>query len=69
MAFDHLPRDFISAPGVERRSPAILEAPDKTAWNKAKAARLLCIVQVSLYRKIKKYNLTKSHDQIGHNER
>ncbi|MGA2402083.1 MAG: helix-turn-helix domain-containing protein [Syntrophobacteraceae bacterium] len=40
-------------------SHAILEAPDKTAWNKAKAARLLRLDRVTLYRKIKSYNLTK----------
>jgi two-component system, NtrC family, response regulator HydG len=68
ITFDHLPPDFMSAPGIERRSPdemqdtdshAILEALDKTAWNKAKAARLLGMDRVTLYRKIKRYNLTK----------
>ena len=68
--FDHLPPDFMSAPGIERRSPAgtqavdshaILEALDKTDWNKAKAARLLRIDRVTLYRKIKRYNLTKDN--------
>ena len=58
----------MSAPGIERRSPdeiqdtdshAILEALDETAWNKAKAARLLGMDRVTLYRKIKRYNLTK----------
>jgi hypothetical protein len=47
ITFDHLPPDFMSGPGIERRSPdethpvdshAILEALDKTAWNKARAA-------------------------------
>ena len=68
ITFDHLPPDFMSAPGIERRSPdetqevdshAILEALDKTAWNKARAARLLGIDRVTLYRKIKRYNLTE----------
>jgi len=58
----------MSAPGIERRSPyeiqavdsnVILEALDKTDWNKAKAARLLGRDRVTLYLKIKTYNLTK----------
>jgi hypothetical protein len=32
---------------------------DKTAWNKAKTARLLGIDRVTLYRKIKRYSLTE----------
>ncbi|MHC1730156.1 MAG: sigma-54 dependent transcriptional regulator [Syntrophobacteraceae bacterium] len=68
ITFDHLPPDFLSAPGIERRSSdetqavdsqAILEALEKTAWNKAKAARLLRIDRVTLYRKIKKYAIIK----------
>jgi two-component system response regulator HydG len=68
ITLDDLPPDFMSAPGIERRSPdgtqeaeshAILEALDKTAWNKAKAARLPGIDRVTLYRKIKRYNPTK----------
>ena len=67
ITFDHLPSDFMSAPGIEHRSAeetqeagsrAILQALDKTAWNKAKAARLLGIDRVTLYRKMKRYNLT-----------
>ncbi|NLI34860.1 MAG: sigma 54-interacting transcriptional regulator [Deltaproteobacteria bacterium] len=68
ITFDHLPPDFMNAPEIEHRAPhetqdavshAILEALDKTAWNKAKAARLLGINRVTLYRKMEKYNLTK----------
>lgn len=66
ITFDNLPLDFLSAPEIEHRSPdetqeadlhAILEALDKTGWNKAKAARLLGIDRVTLYRKIRKYKI------------
>ena len=78
ITFDHLPPDFMGAPGIERRSPdeiqavdsnAILEALGKTAWNKARAARLLGMDRVTLYRKIKRYNITNPHDLIGQNAR
>ncbi len=68
ITFDHPPPEFMDATGIELRSPdetqavdshAILEALDKTAWNKAKAARLLGIDRVTLYRKIKRYNITE----------
>ncbi len=36
---------------------AILQALEKTAWNKARAARLLGISQRTLYRKISEYNI------------
>ncbi|MCE5243585.1 MAG: sigma 54-interacting transcriptional regulator [Syntrophobacteraceae bacterium] len=67
ITFDHLPPDFMCAPGFERRSPeekqavdaqAIRKALNKTAWNKAKTARLLGIDRVTLYRKIKKYGIS-----------
>ena len=68
ITFDHLPPEFLSTPSIEHRSPeetqavdshAILEALDKTAWNKTRAARLLGMDRVTLYRKIKRYNLAE----------
>ena len=38
-------------------SQAIIQALEKTAWNKAKAARMLGISRRSLYRKIKEYEI------------
>jgi PAS domain S-box-containing protein len=66
---EHLPPDFTLVSEIKRRpadrppdadSHAILEALTKTAWNKAKAARLLEMDRVTLYRKIKKYGLTEA---------
>jgi len=71
ITIDHLPSDFMNAPGIERRSAAekqvvdshaVVEALNQTAWNKAKAARLLGIDRVTLYRKIKRYNITNPPD-------
>lgn len=68
IVLDHLPADFMRVSEIIRRpaegppdadAHAILEALTKTAWNKAKAARLLEMDRVTLYRKIKKYNLTE----------
>ncbi len=66
ITFDHLPPDLMRTPETGNRAPdaspdtdslAILKALDKTAWNKAKAARLLGIDRVTLYRKIKRYKI------------
>lgn len=37
----------------------ILQALDKTGWNKVKAARLLCISRQTIYRKIEEYKLVE----------
>ncbi len=67
VTFDHLPPEFMGASRIEHRSAddsqavdsrAILQALDKTGWNKVKAARLLGIDRVTLYRKMKRYNLS-----------
>lgn len=42
---------------IERR--ALLQAMEKTGWNKARAARLLGISQRTLYRKISEYNIKR----------
>lgn len=72
ITFDTLPFDFIGTTSPLRRptndtsendSRRIVEALEKTAWNKAKAARILGLDRVTLYRKIKKYNLAESHPE------
>ena len=69
VTLDHLPPDFIFQPQPsyasanltqEADSQRIVEALEKTAWNKAKASRLLGMDRVTLYRKIKKYGLTEA---------
>jgi two-component system response regulator HydG len=65
ISLEHLPvdlRDFSggarSSHEKERDEPGdILRALEKTAWNKAKAARLLGFDRKTLYRKMEKYNL------------
>ena len=65
---DDLPIDFKDLVGKkdpfaktrEADEPgAILQALEKTAWNKAKAARLLGISRRTIYRKIEEYKLMK----------
>jgi two-component system, NtrC family, response regulator HydG len=72
ITFEHLPPDFMSHPKGARHSAdetrqadtrAILKALESTDWNKAKAARLLGIDRVTLYRKIKRYSLTQDSPQ------
>ncbi len=63
----HIPPEIIGKngaacqPGIdpaEVESQKILNALTRTDWNKAKAARLLCISRKTLYQKIRKYRLT-----------
>jgi len=69
ITLDHLSPVFMRVQEIERRAPdetqeadshTFLEAQDKTAGDKTKAARLLIIDRVTLYRKIKRHNLTKA---------
>jgi transcriptional regulator of acetoin/glycerol metabolism len=46
-------------PGGGDGARTVLEALEKTGWNKSKAARLLGIGRMTLYRKIQEYNLTE----------
>ncbi len=66
IAVDHLPRnvkDFASSKSYrygdqEKDEPElILRTLEKTAWNKARASRLLGIDRKTLYRKIEKYQI------------
>ncbi len=68
IALDDLPLDFRSLVGnnnhlsraMKNNEPqAIIQALEKTAWNKARAARLLGISRRTIYRKIEEYKLEK----------
>jgi two-component system response regulator HydG len=66
---EHLPRSFssgLSEKGAtsrdetyEKETRDIVDALEKTAWNKAKAARLLGLDRKTLYRKIWRYKIQK----------
>ena len=68
---DHLPANFIEfmerqgaslLKEQENAPQAILDALERTDWNKAKAARLLGIGRRTIYRKIEEYNLESQRD-------
>ncbi len=67
IALGHLPDDLLATQGQNSAAPvlvakedemqSICSALEKTAWNKAKAARLLGIDRKTLYRKLAKYEI------------
>ncbi len=68
ITIDNLPSEFqnLSTAGIrplEKRKPydrhTIAQALKETAWNKAKAARLLGIGRRTIYLKIKEYDITE----------
>lgn len=71
LTIDNLPHDFevpVSAgPNLKVEKDqnvrrAIVEALEKTDWNKAKAARLLGMGRTTLYMKIEEYNITENRN-------
>lgn len=64
VTLDHLPPEVKSFTGTKAKSKkdepmGLINALEKTGWNKAKAARLLGIDRKTIYRKIEKYNIKK----------
>jgi two-component system, NtrC family, response regulator HydG len=73
ISLDHIPseiREYTDAEKKvteklpEEKPEEVLMALNKTYWNKAKAARLLGIDRSTLYRKIRKYQLSKPGDSV-----
>jgi transcriptional regulator of acetoin/glycerol metabolism len=67
ITIEHLPHEIksfsliespLSDNGNSDDPEVILEALNKAAWNKTKAAALLGISRRSIYRKIKEFNIT-----------
>ncbi|MCC6346050.1 MAG: sigma 54-interacting transcriptional regulator [Nitrospirales bacterium] len=74
IAVDDLPCDFRESAGAQQPActdsrndepRAIIQALEKTAWNKAKAARLLGISRRTIYRKINDYKLAPPEEPLG----
>lgn len=68
ITIDHLPSELVSHPledssyhndGKADDPEAILQALEKCAWNKTKAAQMLGMSRRSIYRKIKEYNIVQ----------
>ncbi|MGD0022579.1 MAG: helix-turn-helix domain-containing protein, partial [Smithellaceae bacterium] len=55
--------DAIILPKIQAKTPTgmeeVVNALNRTGWNKAKAARLLGICRQTIYRKIGEYHLNK----------
>jgi len=68
--FDHLPSEIkeylktkvpvIPQKTIKASKEEILQALNKTGWNKSKAARLLGIGRKTIYRKIEAYNISET---------
>lgn len=75
ITLDDLPPHFSSFTETKASSPkvrrddhpqAILQALEKTGWNKSKAARLLGISRRTIYRKIEEHKIAKDREYPGH---